>query len=61
MLDLCSDQLDTNVEFVRRRPREDQLHEWSLRFHALPEAAKDLTRSHVFTALRNARAKGLVR
>ena len=38
----------------------DQLHEWSLRFVQLPEAAKDLIRSHVFTALRNARARGLV-
>lgn len=61
VLDLYSDQLETDVEFVRRRPRQDQLHEWSLRFHALPEAARDLIRSHVFTALRNARAKGLVR
>jgi hypothetical protein len=61
VLDLYSDQLDTQVEFVRRRPREDQLHEWSLRFVELPETAKDLIRSHVFTALRNARARGLVR
>jgi c-di-GMP-binding flagellar brake protein YcgR len=60
ILDLYSDQLEVNVEFVRRRPREDQLHEWSLRFHALPESATDLIRSHVFTALRNARARGLV-
>lgn len=60
MLDLYSDQLDTQVEFVRRRHRTDQLHEWSLRFVQLPETAKDLIRSHVFTALRNARARGLV-
>ena len=61
VLDLYSDQLDTEVEFVRRRPREDQLHEWSLQFLGLPESASDLIRSHVFTALRNARARGLVR
>ena len=61
VLDLYSDQLSTEVEFVRRRPREDQLHEWSLRFLALPESAADLIRSHVFTALRNARSRGLVR
>jgi hypothetical protein len=36
-----------------------QLHEWSLTFTAMPEAAQDLVRSHVFTALRNARARGL--
>ncbi|GAB3361100.1 flagellar brake protein [Modestobacter lapidis] len=60
VLDLYSDQLDTQVEFVRRRRREDQLHEWSLKFLQLPEPAKDLIRSHVFTALRNARARGLV-
>ena len=60
MLDLYSDQLDTQVEFIRRRRRDDQLHEWSLRFLQLPEPAKDLIRSHVFTALRNARARGLV-
>jgi c-di-GMP-binding flagellar brake protein YcgR len=60
VLDLYSDQLDAQVEFVRRRNREDQLHEWSLKFLALPEPAKDLIRSHVFTALRNARARGLV-
>ena len=60
VLDLYSDQLDTQVEFIRRRRRDDQLHEWSLRFLQLPEPAKDLIRSHVFTALRNARARGLV-
>jgi c-di-GMP-binding flagellar brake protein YcgR len=60
VLDLYSDQLATQVEFVRRRKREDQLHEWSLKFSQLPEAAGDLIRSHVFTALRNARARGLV-
>lgn len=61
VLDLYSDQLSTEVEFVRRRPREDTLHEWSLRFLALPESAADLIRTHVFTALRNARSRGLVR
>ncbi|MCU1605998.1 MAG: putative Type pilus assembly PilZ [Modestobacter sp.] len=60
VLDLYSDQLETQVEFVRRRPHTDRLHEWSLKFTALPEAAQDLVRSHVFTALRNARARGLV-
>ncbi|WP_299952779.1 PilZ domain-containing protein [uncultured Modestobacter sp.] len=58
-LDLYSDQLVTEVALVRRRPRQDNLHEWSLRFTALPEPAADLIRSHVFTALRNARARGL--
>jgi hypothetical protein len=60
VLDLYSDQLDTQVEFIRRRPRTDSLHEWSLRFTVLPESATDLIRSHVFTALRNARSRGLV-
>ncbi|WP_222194479.1 PilZ domain-containing protein [Modestobacter italicus] len=58
-LDLYSDQLVTEVALVRRRPRQDNLHEWSLRFVALPEPSADLIRSHVFTALRNARARGL--
>jgi hypothetical protein len=58
-LDLYSDELVTEVALVRRRPREDNLHEWSLRFLGLPEPAEDLIRSHVFTALRNARARGL--
>ncbi|WP_369139359.1 flagellar brake protein [Modestobacter versicolor] len=58
-MDLYSDELVTEVALVRRRPREDALHEWSLRFLDLPEAAADLVRSHVFTALRNARARGL--
>jgi len=58
-LDLYSDELITDVALVRRRPRQDNLHEWSLRFVALPEPAADLIRSHVFTALRNARARGL--
>jgi hypothetical protein len=58
-LDLYSDELVTEVALVRRRPRTDNLHEWSLRFLALPEPAADLIRSHVFTALRNARARGL--
>jgi hypothetical protein len=58
-LDLYSDELVTEVRLVRRRPREDALHEWSLRFVDLPEAYADLIRSHVFTALRNARARGL--
>lgn len=58
-LDLYSDVLSAEVELIRRKPREDQLHEWSLRFVALPEAAADLIRSHVFTALRNARARGI--
>jgi hypothetical protein len=60
-LDLYSDVLTTDVELVHRRPREDNLHEWSLRFYRLPESAEDLIRSHVFTALRNARARGLAR
>jgi hypothetical protein len=60
-LDLYSDELITEVALVRRRPRQDNLHEWSLRFLALPEPAADLIRSHVFTALRNARARGLAR
>lgn len=58
-LDLFSDELVTEVSLVRRRPRQDNLHEWSLRFTDLPEPAADLIRSHVFTALRNARARGL--
>jgi hypothetical protein len=58
-LDLYSDVLVTEVALFRRRPRPDHLHEWSLRFLALPESAADLIRSHVFTALRNARARGL--
>ena len=58
-LDLYSDELLTEVRLVRRRPRQDNLHEWSLRFVGLPEASADLIRSHVFTALRNARARGL--
>jgi len=58
-LDLYSDELITEVALVRRRPRQDNLHEWSLRFLGLPEPAADLIRSHVFTALRNARARGL--
>ena len=58
-LDLYSDELVTEVRLVRRRPRQDNLHEWSLRFVGLPEPAADLIRSHVFTALRNARARGL--
>jgi len=58
-LDLYSDELITDVSLVRRRPRQDNLHEWSLRFVALPGPAADLVRSHVFTALRNARARGL--
>ena len=58
-LDLYSDELVTEVALVRRRPREDNLHEWSLRFVDLPEPAADLIRSHVFTALRNASARGL--
>jgi hypothetical protein len=60
-LDLYSDVLDAEVELIRRRPREDQLHEWSLRFVELPESAGDLIRSHVFTALRNARSRGLAK
>ncbi|MCZ2806126.1 PilZ domain-containing protein [Modestobacter sp. VKM Ac-2983] len=58
-LDLYSDELVTEVALVRRRPRQDNLHEWSLRFVDLPERAADLIRSHVFTALRNARARGI--
>jgi len=58
-LDLYSDELVTEVALVRRRPRQDNLHEWSLRFLGLPDPAADLIRSHVFTALRNARARGL--
>ncbi|WP_222264978.1 PilZ domain-containing protein [Modestobacter marinus] len=58
-LDLYSDELVTDVLLVRRRRRSDSLHEWSLRFVALPPGSADLIRSHVFTALRNARARGL--
>jgi hypothetical protein len=58
-LDLYSDVLVTEVALVRRRPRQDNLHEWSLQFLGLPEPAADLIRSHVFTALRNARARGI--
>ncbi|MGY1838873.1 MULTISPECIES: flagellar brake protein [unclassified Modestobacter] len=58
-LDLWSDELITDVRMVRRRPRQDQLHEWSLAFVDLPEPAADLIRSHVFTALRNARVRGI--
>jgi PilZ domain-containing protein len=58
-LDLYSDVLNAEVELIRRVPREDQLHEWSLRFAELPEPAADLIRSHVFTALRNARSRGI--
>jgi hypothetical protein len=58
-LDLYSDELVTEVALVRRRPRDDNRHEWSLRFPELPESAADLIRSHVFTALRNARARRL--
>jgi hypothetical protein len=60
-LDLYEDELVTQVELVRRRPRDDQRHEWSMKFVDLPESAADLIRSHVFTALRNARARGLQR
>jgi hypothetical protein len=58
-LDLYSDELVTEVTFSRRRPREDALHGWSVHFVDLPEPAADLIRSHVFTALRNARARRL--
>ncbi|MGY1856367.1 PilZ domain-containing protein [Modestobacter sp. SYSU DS0290] len=58
-LDLWSDELVTEVQMVRRRPRQDQLHEFSLAFVGLPESAADLIRSHVFTALRNARTRGI--
>jgi PilZ domain len=60
-VDLYSDELVTEAVLVRRIPRQDQLLEWSLRFVDLPEAAADLVRSHVFTALRNARARGLTK
>jgi hypothetical protein len=58
-LDLRSDELVTETALVRRRSRPDSRHEWSLRFLALPEPAADLIRAHVFTALREARARGL--
>ena len=58
-VDLYSDVLNAEVELIRRVPREDQLHEWSLKYVQLPEAAADLIRSHVFTALRNARSRGI--
>ena len=35
-LDLYSDELVTEVRLVHRRPRQDNLHEWSLRFVGLP-------------------------
>jgi hypothetical protein len=58
-LDLYSDELVTEVTLNRRRRREDSLHQWSVHFVDLPEPAADLVRSHVFTALRNARARRL--
>ena len=58
-VDLCSDVLRADVELARRVRREDGLHEWSLEFLHLPETAADLIRSHVFTALRNARARNI--
>ncbi len=58
-LDLRSEELVAEVAVIRRRPRPDSLHEWSLRFLGMPDPAADLIRSHVFTALRNARARGL--
>ena len=58
-VDLHSDVLRADVELVRRVRRGDGLHEWSLEFLHLPEPAADLIRSHVFTALRNARARSI--
>jgi hypothetical protein len=58
-LDLHSTQLVAEVALLRRRPRPDSLHEWSLRFLGMPDPAADLIRSHVFTALREARARRL--
>ncbi|WP_448615313.1 PilZ domain-containing protein [Modestobacter sp. URMC 112] len=58
-LDLHSRVVDVGAELLRRVPREDVLHEWSLTFVELPEQTCDLIRSHVFTALRNARARDL--
>ena len=60
-LDLYSDELLAEVALIGRHHRQDNLHEWSLRFVDLREPAEDLIRSHVFTALRNARARGLAR
>ncbi|MEV1281450.1 PilZ domain-containing protein [Modestobacter sp. NPDC049651] len=60
-LNLYSDELATNALLVRRVSRKDQLLEWSLQFVDLPESSADLIRSHVFTALRNARARGLTK
>jgi hypothetical protein len=60
-LDLHSDALVTEVALVARRPREDKLHEWSLRYLSLPNPAAELIRSHVSTALANARARGLTK
>jgi hypothetical protein len=58
-LDLHSDRLVTEVALVSRRPREDKLHEWSLRYLSLPEPAAERIRAHVSSALANARARGL--
>ncbi len=60
-LDLRPTALVTEVALVSRRPREDKLHEWSLRYLALPDPAAELIRSHVSTALRIARARGLTK
>jgi PilZ domain len=58
-VDLYSDVVQAGVQLTRRVRREDGLLEWSLEFLDLPEPAADLIRSHVFTALRNARARDL--
>ncbi len=57
-LDLHSRQVAVEAELLRRVPRGDGLHEWSLTFVELPDQTCDLIRSHVFTALRHARARG---
>src|SRR3712207_997495 len=60
-LDFYSDSLVTEVSLVHRRPRQDRLHEWSLRYLSLPDPAAELIRTHVSTALHNARARGLTK
>jgi hypothetical protein len=58
-VDLYSGTLVTEVALVGRRPREDKLHEWSLRYLSLPEPAAERIRAHVDSALASARARGL--
>jgi hypothetical protein len=56
---LHSDLVQVDVDLVRRERRRGLLDEWSVTFVQLPEQTCDLIRSHVFTALRMARARSL--